>query len=312
MPLDQYFEENPAGAGKEMSFLDHLEELRWHIIRSVLSIGVFTVIAFTYRTFIFEEIILAPKSAGFWTYRMMCRLADLTGYADLCVQKLDFELQVLGISDQFTLAMTSSVVIGLCFAFPYAFWELWRFIKPGLHPAEKRAARGAVFFVSLLFFSGLLFGYYIVSPLSINFLANFQVAPGLKNEFDINSYLSVLATLSLGCALIFQMPIVVFVLSKVGILTPSFMRTYRRHAWIGILIVAGIITPSPEIYSQVLVALPLVGLYEVSIFVSRYVERTRLKETGVDQIINLFLLFVRFGFFKLLIGRYRYQAVHRA
>lgn len=312
MPLDQYFEQQPASEGKEMSFLDHLEELRWHIIRSVLSIAVFTVVAFTYRTFIFEEIVLAPKSADFWTYRMMCKLADLTGYADLCVQKLDFELQVLGISDQFTLAMTSSVVIGLCFAFPYAFWELWRFIKPGLRAAEKRAARGAVFFVSTLFFSGLLFGYFIVSPLSINFLANFQVAPGLKNEFDVNSYLSVLATLSLGCALIFQMPIIVFVLSKVGILTPSFMRTYRRHAWIGILLIAGIITPSPEIYSQVLVALPLVGLYEISIFVSRYVERNRLKETGLDQIINLFLLFVRVGFFKLLMGRYRYQAVHRA
>lgn len=312
MPLDQYFEEDAAGHGREMSFLEHLEELRWHIIRSVLSIGVFTLIAFAYRTAIFEKIIMAPKSTDFWTYRMMCKLADLTGYADLCVQKLDFELQVLGMSDQFTLAMTSSVVIGLCFAFPYAFWELWRFIKPGLRQAEKQAARGAVFFVSTLFFTGLFFGYYIVSPLSINFLANFQIAPGLKNEFDVNSYLSVLATLSLGCALIFQLPIVVFVLSKVGILTPSFMRTYRRHAWIGILLVAGIITPSPEIYSQVLVALPLVGLYEISIFVSGYVERTRLKETGIDQMINLFFVFVRFGFFKLLAGRYRYSTVKRA
>lgn len=309
MPLDQRFEEQSQEEGKEMSFLEHLEELRWHIIRSVASIGVFATIAFSYRSFIFQDIILAQKSTNFWTYRMMCKLADFTGYPDLFVKKLDFDLQVLGISDQFSLAMTSSIIIGLCFAFPYAFWELWRFIKPGLRPIERQAARGAVFFVSTLFLLGLLFGYYIVSPLSINFLTNFEVAPGLKNQFDITSYLSVLATLSLGCALIFQMPIVVFVLSKVGILTSSFMRVYRRHAWIIILVVAGIITPSPEIYSQILVALPLLGLYEVSIFVSGYVERTRLKDTGIDQIISIFLFFFQFGFFRLLTGRNRYTAV---
>lgn len=292
-----------------MSFLEHLEELRWHIIRSVLSIGVFTAVAFTYRGFIFEEIVLAPKSPDFWTYRMMCRLADFTGYTDLCVSKLDFELQVLGISDQLSLAMTSSVIIGLCFAFPYSFWELWRFVKPGLRAAERRAARGAVFFVSTLFFSGLLFGYYIVTPLSINFLANFEVAPGLRNQFDVNSYLSVLATLSMGCALIFQLPIVVFVLSKVGILTPAFMRTYRRHAWIIILVIAGVITPSPEIYSQLLVALPLVGLYEISIYVSAYVERTRLRETGIDQLLGLLFLLAKYGFFRVVAGRYRYAAL---
>lgn len=309
MPLDQQFDEESAGEGREMSFLDHLEELRWHIIRSVLSIGVFTAAAFTYRGFIFEKIVLAPKSPDFWTYRMMCRLAEFTGYTDLCVSKLDFELQVLGISDQLSLAMTSSVIIGLCFAFPYSFWELWRFVKPGLRPTERRTARGAVFFVSTLFFSGLLFGYYIVTPLSINFLANFEVAPGLKNQFDVNSYLSVLATLSLGCALIFQLPIVVFVLSKVGILTPSFMRTYRRHAWIIILVIAGVITPSPEIYSQILVALPLVGLYEISIYVSAYVERTRLKETGIDQVLGLLFLLAKYGLFRIVAGRYRYAAL---
>ncbi|SDE85434.1 sec-independent protein translocase protein TatC [Dyadobacter soli] len=309
MPLDQHFEEESTAEGREMSFLEHLEELRWHIIRSVLSIGVFTAVAFTYRGFIFEEIVLAPKSPDFWTYRMMCRLADFTGYTDLCVSKLDFELQVLGISDQLSLAMTSSVIIGLCFAFPYSFWELWRFVKPGLRAAERRAARGAVFFVSTLFFSGLLFGYYIVTPLSINFLANFEVAPGLRNQFDVNSYLSVLATLSMGCALIFQLPIVVFVLSKVGILTPAFMRTYRRHAWIIILVIAGVITPSPEIYSQLLVALPLVGLYEISIYVSAYVERTRLRETGIDQLLGLLFLLAKYGFFRVVAGRYRYAAL---
>ena len=277
MPLDQLTDEEIDTEGKEMSFLDHLEELRWHIIRAVGSIFVFALIAFVYIEDIFRVVIMGPKNPDFWTYRMMCKLAVLSGYDDLCVRKLNFELQALGVSDQFTMAMTSSAIIGLCFAFPYAFWELWRFIKPGLRSIEKDAARGAVFFVSMLFLLGLLFGYFVVSPLAINFLANYQITPEIKNQFDITSYIGILVTLSLGCALIFQMPMIAFVLSKVGILTPKFMRSYRKHAWIVILIVAGIITPSPDIYSQVLVALPLTLLYEVSILVSGRIERARLK-----------------------------------
>lgn len=278
MPLDQLTDDEIDLEGKEMSFLDHLEELRWHIIRAVGSIFIFAILAFIFIKEIFNAVILAPARPDFWTYRQMCRLSDATGYADLCVKKLDFTLQSLGVSDQFTMAMTSSAIIGLCFAFPYAFWEVWRFIKPGLKITEKRAARGAVFYVSTLFLTGLFFGYYIVSPLAINFLANYQITPEIKNQFDITSYIGVLATLSLGCALVFQMPMVAFVLSKVGILTPKFMREYRKHAWIVILVVAGIITPSPDIYSQVLVALPLAMLYEVSILVSRSIERAREKE----------------------------------
>jgi sec-independent protein translocase protein TatC len=278
MPLDQLTDEEIDAEGKEMSFLDHLEELRWHIIRAVGSIFVFAIIAFVFIEDIFRIVIMGPKSPDFWTYRMMCRLSEVSGYADLCVTKLNFELQALGVSDQFTMALTSSLIIGLCFAFPYAFWELWRFIKPGLRSSEKQAARGAVFYVSALFLLGLLFGYFIVSPLAINFLANYQITPEIKNQFDITSYIGILVTLSLGCALMFQMPIVAFVLAKVGVLTPAFMREYRKHAWIVILVVAGIITPSPDIYSQVLVALPLAGLYEVSILVAGSVERLRLKE----------------------------------
>ncbi|SFD56708.1 twin-arginine translocase subunit TatC [Spirosoma endophyticum] len=279
MPLDQVTDEEILSEeGKEMSFLDHLEELRWHIIRAVGAIFVFAIAAFIFIEDIFRVVVMGPKNPNFWTYRMMCKLADMTGYADLCVKKLNFELQSLGVSDQFTMAMTSSAIIGLCFAFPYAFWELWRFIKPGLRSVEKEAARGAVFFVSMLFLLGLLFGYFIVSPLAINFLANYQITPEIKNQFDITSYIGILVTLSLGCALIFQMPMIAYVLSKVGVLTPAFMRSYRKHAWIVILIVAGIITPSPDIYSQVLVALPLTLLYEVSILVSARIERQRLKE----------------------------------
>jgi sec-independent protein translocase protein TatC len=291
MALDQAFdqkgydedEEDEAGEssdGSEMTFLEHLEELRWNLIRAFASIFVFAIIAFIYIHEIFDNIIMAPSRPDFWAYRQLCRLADLTGYADLCVKKLDFTLQALGMSDNFTMGITISFIIGLAFAFPYAFWEIWRFVKPGLKLTERRAARGAVFYVSLLFFTGLLFGYYVASPLAINFLANWQLSPEIKNQYDITSYIAILATLSLGCALMFQMPMVAFVLSKVGLLTPAFMRTFRKHAWIVILVVAGIITPSPDIYSQLLVAFPLVILYEISILVSASIQRARLKESA--------------------------------
>jgi len=288
MPLDQAFderpldqEEEPVEEGVEMSFLEHLEELRWHIIRAVGAIVVFGLIAFIFIKDIYKLVILGPSRTDFWTYRQMCKLADFTGYAALCVKKLDFTLQALGMADQFTMSITSSVIIGICFAFPYAFWELWRFIKPGLKTAERKAARGATFFVSMLFLMGLFFGYYIVSPLAINFLANYQLDESIKNQYDITSYIGTLITLSLGCALMFQMPIVSFVLSKVGILTPAFMRSYRKHSFIVILVISGLITPSPDIYSQLLVSLPLVLLYEVSIWVSGSIERARQKELAM-------------------------------
>lgn len=279
MALDQVTDDDILEASeKEMTFLDHLEELRWHIIRAAGAILVFTIIAFIFIEDIFEYILLGPAKTDFWTYRQMCNLANYTGYADLCVSKLTFSLQALGLSDQFTMSLTSSFFVGLSFAFPYAFWEVWRFIKPGLRPAEKLAARGGVFFVSLLFGLGVLFGYYIVSPLAINFLVNYQLSARIENNIDITSYISVIVTLALGCGLIFQMPIISFVLSKVGIVTPVFLRSYRKHAWVVILIVAGIITPSPDLYSQILVALPLTLLYEVSIWVSGRVQRAKLKD----------------------------------
>lgn len=286
MALDQAFdqrmyddetdEQEGPGDGTEMSFLQHLEALRWHLLRAFASIFVFAIIAFVFIHEIFDIVILAPSRPDFWAYRQLCKLAAAVNVPDLCVDKLDFQLQALGMSDNFTMGITISFIVGLAFAFPYAFWEVWRFIKPGLKITEKNAARGAVFFVSMLFMIGLLFGYYVASPLAINFLANWQLSPQIKNQYDITSYIGILATLSLGCALMFQMPMIAYVLSKVGVLTPSFMRMFRKHAWIVILVVAGIITPSPDIYSQLLVAFPLVILYEVSILVSQSIERSKL------------------------------------
>ncbi|SEJ10993.1 sec-independent protein translocase protein TatC [Dyadobacter koreensis] len=283
MPLDQDFEQEEEGTGQEMSFIGHLEELRWHVIRAVGSILVFAIVAYIYIKEIYRYVILAPAKPDFWTYKMMCKLSEVVGYDDLCIKALDFKIQSIGVGDQFTMGLTSSIIVGLIFAFPYAFWEIWRFIKPGLKASERRSARGAVFYVTILFFSGVFFGYFVVTPLAINFLANYKLDESIANEFNISSYISTVATLTLACGIAFQLPIVVFVLSRVGVLTPGFMREYRKHAMIVILIVAAIITPSPDIYSQILVAIPLLMLYEISIFVSAKIEREKLREEKALQ-----------------------------
>ena len=264
---------------QEMSFLEHLEELRWHIIRALVSIAVFAVLAFIFREFIFREIIFAPSRLEFWTYRMLCQAAELTGSSALCIDELPFVIQSRKMTGQFTMAITASFVIGLIVAFPYAFWEFWRFVGPGLYEQEKKVSRGAVFFVTLLFLTGIFFGYFIVSPLSINFLSNFRLDPDVANEFDIVSYVSTITMLVLACGLLFQLPIVVFFLSKAGIVTPELMRTFRKHSIVVILVLSAILTP-PDPMSQVLIAVPLLGLYEISIRISSVVvrrERRKMK-----------------------------------
>lgn len=252
---------------KEMSFIDHLEELRWHLIRAVASVAVFSVIAFLSKDFVYGTLILGPSKVDFWTYRMLCALSEVT-----CIDKINFKLQSRLMTGQFTMHMLSSLVIGLICAFPYAFWEIWRFIKPGLYPNEQKAARGATFFVSLLFILGILFGYYVISPLSIQFLANYQLDPSISNEFDIVSYISTLTTLVLATGLMFQLPMVAFFLAKVGLLSPAFMREYRRHAIVIVLVISAIITP-PDVISQILIAMPLMLLYEISIWVVAITEK---------------------------------------
>jgi sec-independent protein translocase protein TatC len=279
MALDQDFEhEIDETEGNEMSFIDHLEELRWHIIRSLIAIFVFTIIAWIFQKEIFGGIIMAPSKSEFWTNRMLCKLADLTGVEGLCFKQADFILQSREVSGQFMMALTQSIMVGLLLSFPYFFWEIWRFVKPGLKLKEAKAARGAVFWVSVLFFTGVAFGYYVVSPMAINFLASFKLDDAIQNQFDINDYISLLSTMTLACGITFQLPMIAYVLSMVGILTPQFMREYRRHALVVILIIAAIITPSPDMISQLLVTLPLLGLYEISIGVSARVNKQRQAE----------------------------------
>lgn len=279
MPLDQIEEEKKKTDldESEMSFLEHLEALRWHLIRSILAILVFTIVAFIYGRWVFQNIIFAPSRSDFWTYRMLCELGKKISTNALCFDTLNFVIQSRQLSGQFMMHMTASVIIGLVIAFPYVFWEIWSFIKPGLYRRERKAASGATLVVSLLFMIGVFFGYYVLAPLSINFLANYQIDPSIKNEFDIISYVSTLITLVLACAILFQLPVLVYFLARIELLTASFMRTYRRHAIVVILILAGVITP-PDVVSQILVALPLTVLYEISINIVVRVEKRRLKE----------------------------------
>lgn len=265
-------EEQVPGGEKEMSFLEHLEELRWHIIRALLSIAVFAIAAFIFREPIWKYIILAPSRPDFWTYDMFCRLGSLTGADFFCIDELPFIIQNRRMTAQFTMALTSSFVIGLIVAFPYAFWEFWRFIKPGLYKKEQQLSRGAVFFVTLLFLSGILFGYYIVAPISINFLTNFKLDESILNEIDLTSYVSTVMMLVFACGIMFQLPVVVYFLTKAGIITPSFLRTYRKHAIVVILIISALITP-PDVISQILMCFPLLFLYEISIAVSSTIKK---------------------------------------
>lgn len=275
MALDQYNEEEEEDNG--MSFLDHLEQLRWHLLRSISAILVFMVLAFLAKGFVFGQVILGPSKIDFVTYRVLCQLSDFFSLPALCIEKLPFIIQSRQMTGQFSMHITSSLVIGLIAAFPYVFWEVWRFISPGLYDKEKNAARGAVFFVSLLFFMGASFGYYILSPLSINFLSNYQLDPSIANEFDITSYVSTLSMLVLASAVMFQLPIVIYFLTQAGLVSSLMLKTYRRHAIVVILVLSALITP-PDVISQILIAMPILVLYEAGIIIAKRLEKKRREE----------------------------------
>lgn len=278
MALDQYQEEEEG-----MSFLDHLEALRWHLLRAVSAVLIFSVAAFIAKDFIFGVLILGPSKVDFFTYRVLCDLGNYLGLPALCIDELPFTIQSRQMTGQFSMHMTSSIVVGLIAAFPYLFWEVWRFISPGLYDKERSAARGAVFFVSFLFLSGAAFGYYVLSPLSINFLANYQLDPSIANEFDITSYVSTLTMLVLASALMFQLPVVVYFLSMSGLVTSKMLKAYRKHSVVVILIVSAVITP-PDVISQLLIAMPILVLYEVGIQIAKGLERKRaLKEAEFER-----------------------------
>lgn len=263
----------------EMSFLEHLEALRWHLMRAVIAVLTLSIVLFFYREIVFDHFLFAPKHPDFWTYRMLCLLSDYLKMGDaLCIRELPFELINTELSGQFTMHIWVSFVAGFILAAPYVLWEIWSFIKPALHEKERKYSKGVVFFSSLLFFAGVLFGYYVIVPLSINFLGSYQVSADVKNMIAMDSFVSTVTTITFASGIVFELPIVIYFLTQIGLMTPQFMRTYRKHAMVIILIVAAVITPSPDVTSQLLVALPLYMLYELSIFVSMYVVKKAEKE----------------------------------
>ncbi|MBP8709226.1 MAG: twin-arginine translocase subunit TatC [Bacteroidales bacterium] len=262
---------NPDG---EMTFLQHLEELRWHIIRSLVAIVIGAIVAFMFKDIIFDHIILAPNNPDFITNRLLCRLADMVNVPLLCINQNPVELISIKLTGQFTTHITISLVAGLILAFPYVFREFWSFFRPALYEKERKYARGAVTMASLLFLAGIIFGYFIIAPLSINFLGTYRVSDLVTNQINITSYIGSVTSVALASGITFELPIVVFFLARIGVLTPEFMRKYRRHAIVVVLVVAAVITP-PDVFSLILVSIPLLILYEVSIFLAARVVRQR-------------------------------------
>ena len=261
----------------EMSFFDHLEELRWHIIRGALAVVIFASVAFFFKEFLFDQVIFGPKSLNFWTYRMFCKLSVVVHQPDLCVKKFNFIIQNTELAGQFSMHFMVAIFAGIILGFPYLLWELWRFISPALKIKEKKYSTGLIGAGSLLFLTGVIFGYFIIFPLTINFLAGYTVSSEIINQITLDSYISMLLTLSLATGITFELPILAYFLSQVGILTPKMMRKNRRYAIVGILIVAAVITPSPDIMTQLIVSTPLFILFEISIFVSAAVQRTKAR-----------------------------------
>jgi sec-independent protein translocase protein TatC len=260
--------------GGEMSFLDHLEELRWILVRSCAAILTGAVVAFVFSREIFDDIIFAPKRADFITYRIFCDLANKYDLdKSFCVTELPFAVISRTMDGQFSTDIWTAITAGLILAFPFILWQVWKFIAPALYDNERKNAVSFIVFTSLLFFLGVLFGYYLIMPLSINFLANYTISKEVINNVDLDSYLSLIKTTVISCGLVFEMPIIIYFLAKLGLVTASFLRKYRRYALVIILIVAAVVTP-PDVVSQMTVTIPLVILYEASILIAARMNRT--------------------------------------
>jgi sec-independent protein translocase protein TatC len=263
---------------EEMSFLDHLEELRWHLIRSTLAVLIFGSAAFVFSKYIFDHIIFAPSRMDFPTYKFFCDIATYFGFeSDFCAEALPFTIQSRTMAGQFSADIWTSIWAGFIVAFPYVLYEVWRFISPGLYEKERKNSRGFIFVASFLFFLGVLFGYYVVAPLSINFLGTYSVSDMVTNEFDIGSYIATLRSSVIACGIIFELPIIIYFLTKVGLVTPEILKKYRKIALVVVLILSAIITP-PDVASQIVVAIPILVLYQLSIYISGFVLRKEAKK----------------------------------
>ena len=256
----------------EMSFLDHLEALRWHFIKSILAIITGGTLAFIYSDFVWNSILLAPKSPDFWTSRMLIKLGDFIGVQSNGLNSKPLQLINFNMSGQFMVDIWTAIIAGFIVSFPYVVYQFWSFIKPALYENERRHASGAVAIMSGLFFVGVLFGYYLIVPFSLDWLGSYSISTEVVNQINILSYISSVTSIVIAGGVSFELPVVVYFLSKVGLLTPKFLRKYRKHSYVVLLIIAAIITP-PDVISQIIVTIPLVILYEIGIVISANVDK---------------------------------------
>lgn len=266
---------------EEMSFMGHIEALRWHLMRSVIVWLIMAIVIFVFRDWVYDNVILAPSSENFITYDTLCRFGKWLGVGDsLCMPPVKITFLVTEVNGTFSSALSIAMIGAVIVAFPYIFWELWRFITPALSPKEKKYARGSIFWVSLCFFAGAAFGYYLLAPFTFNFLATFTLGTtgAIQYQPSINDYIDSLSNIILGCGIAFELPILAFVLAKIGLITSKFLKKYSKYAFVVILVVAAIITPSPDVTSQIIVALPLLLLYWISIQIVARVDKQKAKE----------------------------------
>lgn len=251
-----------------MSFLDHLEELRWRLMRSAIAVIIFAIVIWIYQKEIMESVFLIMVDPNFVTFRLLCE------YLNVCIDKIPVNFQSMTLSGQFSYALMMSIMGGAVLAFPYIFYQLWSFVKPGLKFKERKMAKGIVFYVSILFFTGILFGYFVVAPLSVQFFGAFQITDKIRNDFTISSYMSTILSTVFYTGLFFLLPVVTYLLVKIGLFTPEFLVKYRKHAVVVILILAAIITP-PDVISQVIVTIPIYLLFEISVLVAKRVAKNQ-------------------------------------
>ena len=272
-----FFRRNGNGERSEMSFVDHLEVLRGHLFKSALAIAIGAVIVGIYNKFFVRGILMGPTHDDFPTYKLLCKIGTALKIDRLCMKGIGIKMQSTAVSGQFSVFFNVVLIGGFIIAFPYVFHQFWKFVKPALTKKELRSTRGVIFWVSLLFFMGVLFGYFVIAPYTVSFFANFQLDTNIENRWTITSYLDTLIPLILGTGLAFQLPLVMYFLTKISVVSSAFLKKYRKHAIVIMLVVAGIITP-PDVLSQIIVTLPLILLYEVSIVLAKKVEKAEKEE----------------------------------
>ena len=280
MALDQPEDENLQDV--EMGFLDHLEELRKRLFWSAAFILTGGIALFISKDWLFETVLFGPRRTDLISCRGWCWISNLVGAGDaLCVREINYELINTTMLGNFTTHILVSAIGGFILSFPLVFWQGWLFLRPALKDRERQAARGIGLSSSLLFFFGVAFGYLIIAPLSLQFLGNYELGD-VQARISVMSYMKTIASITMASGLIFQLPVVVYFLSRAGLITPEILKSYRKHALVGILVIAAVITP-PDVTSQLLVAMPVLVLYEISIAISRRVVKRKGKESSSDE-----------------------------